>query len=75
MTTQQRLTKERLEKDIGDIIVRLSAERTHAGSGNQNTGRVIYDEKYAITCAVLDGLRRNWTVTERARSQRTVPGA
>lgn len=75
MTTQQRLTKERLEKDIGDIIVRLSAERTHAGCGTQQVGRVLYDERYAITSAVLDGLRRNWTVTERSRSQRTVPGA
>lgn len=69
------LARQRLEKDIRDAVVIAAARRANA-YGDVNTRahllRTIMESESDITHNVIQLLRRNWKITERARGARTV---
>lgn len=72
MTQAQKLARERLERDIEKAVV-VAAARFANGHWEEmrNRLRTTLDAKSTIVDAVMEELRRNWTVTERARGERT----
>lgn len=73
MQQQHRKTAARFEADLLRAIEQASAACGFGWNGNHEHGKVIYDRRDRIAEMIISALRRNWTVVERARSQRTLP--
>lgn len=75
MSNKRQLARERLFADIDNAISTFAARDSSGYQADATLAarlRLIESMRSGITRHVVDTLRRNWRVTERARGARTV---
>jgi hypothetical protein len=72
MIQRQLNTTERLRRDIAEAVYAMAGKRLQYGDADKM--KAVTAEAERIAEAIEQRLRRNWTITERARPARKVPG-
>ena len=69
---KQELATERLELDIERAIYEAAARAAVGRADGQARLNAVVDSRWFIRNCVTAALRRNWTVVERARGERSI---
>jgi len=76
--TKQQLASDRLENDLNTAID-VATARTIRAYNDKDTAygyaKALQNVKNEVRTAVVEALRRNWRVSERARGERSVGDA